>query len=139
MRRQARRRVVPRSPGGDVAAASGSDRAVFRFSTFRRLGLVVIAVRGAQATKQSSLLVWQCSGLLRYARNDGEGARKTALPHYGALNRRAPQRGIDHLGQCFELKRLLQRGAVAVFLWKTRRAIASGEDERAVAGLDQFG
>src|SRR6267378_5072860 len=58
---------------------------------------------------------------------------------YVVLNRRAFQRGIDHLRQGFELERLLQRRPVAIFFRKARRAVAGCEDERAVASLDQFG
>src|ERR1700681_2824968 len=36
------------------------------------------------------------------------------------LNRRALERGVDHLCQCFELERLLQCRAVAIFFRKTR-------------------
>src|SRR5450759_3316825 len=55
------------------------------------------------------------------------------------LNRRASQRGVDHLRQCFELERFLQRGAVAVFGGKTGRTIAGREGERADARGAQFG
>src|SRR6185437_10459263 len=55
------------------------------------------------------------------------------------LGRLALQRGVDHPGKRFELERLLQRRAIAIFLRQARRAVAGGEDKGTVARLDQFG
>ena len=43
------------------------------------------------------------------------------------------------LRQGFELERLLQRGAVAIFFRQAGGAVAGCEDEGTVARLDQFG
>src|SRR5262245_57375734 len=55
------------------------------------------------------------------------------------LRRGVLQRVIDHPRQRLQLKRFLQRRAVAIFLGQARRAVAGGEDEGAVAGREQVG
>jgi hypothetical protein len=51
----------------------------------------------------------------------------------------AAQRAVDGLAERFDLERLLQRRAIAIFFRKARGAVAGGEDEGAVARLDQLG
>src|ERR1700752_4509598 len=47
----------------------------------------------------------------------------------------AAQRAVDGLAERFDLERLLQRRAIAIFFRKARGAVAGGEDEGAVARL----
>src|ERR1700722_10273626 len=55
------------------------------------------------------------------------------------LNRRALQRGVDHLRQGFDLEGFLKGGPVAEFFRKPGGAVAGRKDEWTIARLDQFG
>src|SRR6185369_9088735 len=55
------------------------------------------------------------------------------------LNRRALHRRGDDLCQRLQLERLLQGGAVAIFMGQAGGAVAGCKDERAVARRDQLG
>jgi len=108
-----------------------------------------LMVRSAMARRRTMLCIAEnqealehdrrCVGCLKFESDDlrRAGVRQATAATMSHL--RAAQCAVYGLAERFDLERLLQRGAVAIFFRKARGAVAGGEDEGAVAGLDQIG